>query len=332
MIRIKIGYKDGKHEESFKLSKDLVSIGRDPGNDIIVDELSVSRFHCRLERSQDGEWRIKDAGSSNGIFMNGERLQEAVVLPGRANVFHIGDVELDLTVDDVGSEKTRSIDVSKFRARRWQLLKNESADFYLVRIFGFYLYNAAFGFLRNALLNPDPDRPGELFLWSLYLVIGILLLAGVLSVVSKVNHGAYRFRNIYSIIAAYFVIVVPLSELLDILTGQFASNALQQWVDRLSSGALLVWGIVKLMKEIFPSVSRVKSVGFAACLFCVAWFGPALVRAFQKEYVIFAETPPRVSYPLLQSFRKNSIEGLLQDMDKARPEIGRERARNLKLR
>ncbi|HYV37887.1 MAG TPA: FHA domain-containing protein, partial [Gemmataceae bacterium] len=41
----------------------------------------VSRRHCRFVFS-DGSWRVFDLNSLNGVFVNGERLQEATVFHG----------------------------------------------------------------------------------------------------------------------------------------------------------------------------------------------------------------------------------------------------------
>ena len=59
-------------------------VGRSKECDIQLQEPSVSRVH--LEVSFDGErWRVRDLGSSNGTYLEGSRIQEAV-LPDRARL------------------------------------------------------------------------------------------------------------------------------------------------------------------------------------------------------------------------------------------------------
>lgn len=64
-----------------------VSIGRGSGNEVVIDDATLSRVHLRLERDATGAWRIRDAGSSNGTKVNGKRLgADAVTLEDGAAV------------------------------------------------------------------------------------------------------------------------------------------------------------------------------------------------------------------------------------------------------
>ena len=47
------------------------SIGRDAGNDVVLNDEAASAKHALLEFA-DGEWWIEDAGSTNGTLVNGE--------------------------------------------------------------------------------------------------------------------------------------------------------------------------------------------------------------------------------------------------------------------
>src|SRR5437764_6934534 len=46
------------------------AIGRDAGNDVVVNDEAASAKHALLEFA-DGEWWIEDAGSTNGTMVNG---------------------------------------------------------------------------------------------------------------------------------------------------------------------------------------------------------------------------------------------------------------------
>src|SRR5579862_8840021 len=62
-------------------SKEL-SIGRDKGNVLVIDEPAVSRQHCLVRGAEDG-YRIRDLASRNGTYVNG--------MPVKERALHNGD-------------------------------------------------------------------------------------------------------------------------------------------------------------------------------------------------------------------------------------------------
>lgn len=65
----------------YELSKDSISLGRDITNDIVINDPEVSRHHGRLIRGGGG-YTMEDLGSTNGTFINGQRLNGARPLNG----------------------------------------------------------------------------------------------------------------------------------------------------------------------------------------------------------------------------------------------------------
>jgi predicted component of type VI protein secretion system len=66
----------------FDLMKEVTLIGRDVTNEVVVGDAEVSRQHARLTRTPGG-YVLEDLGSTNGTFVNGERLMAPRVLnPG----------------------------------------------------------------------------------------------------------------------------------------------------------------------------------------------------------------------------------------------------------
>lgn len=66
----------------FDLTKEVTVLGRDVGNDIVIGDVEISRQHARLTRTPTG-YVLEDLGSTNGSFVNGDRLSSPRVLnPG----------------------------------------------------------------------------------------------------------------------------------------------------------------------------------------------------------------------------------------------------------
>ena len=90
----------------FPLEKNEVFIGRDLGNDVVINDPEISRRHARLF-SQGSSYVLEDLGSTNGSFVNGQRLMGPNVLrPGdvitlgerMSFVFESSDYDADATV------------------------------------------------------------------------------------------------------------------------------------------------------------------------------------------------------------------------------------------
>jgi hypothetical protein len=60
----------------YDLNKGIITLGRDITNDIVINDPEVSRHHCRLTQG-GGSFTIEDLGSTNGTFINGQRLTGA---------------------------------------------------------------------------------------------------------------------------------------------------------------------------------------------------------------------------------------------------------------
>jgi len=62
-----------------QLRTTLLRIGRAADNQVVVEDLSVSRYHAELRRNNRGGYTIVDLGSHNGTFVNGQRIESAPV-------------------------------------------------------------------------------------------------------------------------------------------------------------------------------------------------------------------------------------------------------------
>jgi pSer/pThr/pTyr-binding forkhead associated (FHA) protein len=71
-------------------------LGRHSTADVRLSLPDVSRRHCRFVYG-DGNWRVFDLNSLNGLFVNGERLQEATVFHG--DRIRIGSLTFQIELD-----------------------------------------------------------------------------------------------------------------------------------------------------------------------------------------------------------------------------------------
>lgn len=74
-----------------ELGEAWATIGRADGNSFQVVESSVSGRHCEV-RLRGEELVVRDLLSTNGTFVNGEKISEATIKPGES--FRVGDVEV----------------------------------------------------------------------------------------------------------------------------------------------------------------------------------------------------------------------------------------------
>ena len=63
------------------LKKQKLLVGRRPTCDLCLPFPNVSSQHCELEM-KNGYWHIQDLGSSNGLKVNGARVESKFLLPG----------------------------------------------------------------------------------------------------------------------------------------------------------------------------------------------------------------------------------------------------------
>jgi pSer/pThr/pTyr-binding forkhead associated (FHA) protein len=86
-----LGIEDAGEIVLLPLAADVMHIGRSPAADIVLDDSSVSRRHALLAR-RGAETVILDDRSLNGLRVNGERVNEAVLHDG--DLIVLGQVTL----------------------------------------------------------------------------------------------------------------------------------------------------------------------------------------------------------------------------------------------
>lgn len=69
--------------ESFPLKHGINIIGRESGCDGRILDPHVSRKHLSIDVLADGTMTLLDLGSSNGLFIRGRRVPNAIIKPGQ---------------------------------------------------------------------------------------------------------------------------------------------------------------------------------------------------------------------------------------------------------
>ena len=77
MLKILLKFKNSEIK-TIETDKAEITIGRNPTNDIHIDNLGVSKQHAKIIR-QDGAYLIEDLNSTNGTFINDKRVARAVL-------------------------------------------------------------------------------------------------------------------------------------------------------------------------------------------------------------------------------------------------------------
>ena len=83
---------------SFELEPGFNTLGRNPTNDFRVHDVTVSSFHCEIVVSE-GSILVRDLGSTNGTYIEGQPVQEALIEPGQ--ILRLGSMELRLESQQV---------------------------------------------------------------------------------------------------------------------------------------------------------------------------------------------------------------------------------------
>lgn len=95
---------------TFPLDGDQLTIGRDSTNGVAINDAEISRKHARM-MFQGGKYVLEDLGSTNGTFVNGQRLAGPVVLkPG--DVVSLGE-QIVLMYDAIAGDAGATVAVPR---------------------------------------------------------------------------------------------------------------------------------------------------------------------------------------------------------------------------
>lgn len=98
--------------QKHSFDKNLIVIGRAIDNDVVIDNLAVSRRQCQITK-EENKFVISDLKSANGTFVNGERINRRVlknndvISIGKHKIYYLEDIRFS------GTESTREFDFDR---------------------------------------------------------------------------------------------------------------------------------------------------------------------------------------------------------------------------
>jgi len=90
------------HRKEIEIKPGISIIGRRPDCDIRIPQSVVSRNHCRVVQKAE-KTLIQDLGSTNGTFLNRERITDSVPV-GAGDVISVGTVSFMVQIDGIPKE------------------------------------------------------------------------------------------------------------------------------------------------------------------------------------------------------------------------------------
>lgn len=94
---------DGTIIKEVALTKERTTVGRRPYNDIVIDNLAVSGEHALLHRT-DASICVEDLRSTNGTYVNRQRITRQDLLPG--DQLDIGKYQMRLVLSDADNAES----------------------------------------------------------------------------------------------------------------------------------------------------------------------------------------------------------------------------------
>jgi pSer/pThr/pTyr-binding forkhead associated (FHA) protein len=111
----------GMTGRSQELNLEKTTVGRVEDNTFQIAEPSVSSHHCEI-LLKSGEVMVKDLNSTNGTYINGEKISEAALKPGQ--ILRLGQIEMRLETE-APAPSSKKLDQTMVMQRGVQLSELE---------------------------------------------------------------------------------------------------------------------------------------------------------------------------------------------------------------
>ena len=154
----------GMTGRTHELKVDKTTIGRVEDNTFQIAEPSVSSHHCEV-LLRGSEVVVKDLNSTNGTYINGEKIAERAIKPGQ--ILRLGQIEMRLETDAPAAPAKKQIDQTLVMQRGVSLNELEQGT----RSGGFDTKGSGFS---------KKDDKGSKIFWIVAALVGLAIVGGLL--------------------------------------------------------------------------------------------------------------------------------------------------------
>src|SRR4051812_15793997 len=161
----------GMTGRTHELKADTTTIGRVEDNTFQIAEPSVSSHHCEIVL-KGTEVVVKDLGSTNGSFINGEKVTESVLKPGQ--LLRLGQIEMRLETDSMAAPSKKSVDQTMVMQRGVSLTELEQGT----RAAGFDTTSKGF--------SKKGDNVNKIFI-IIAIVVGVVIVLLLLYALTQIK-------------------------------------------------------------------------------------------------------------------------------------------------
>lgn len=92
IVNLRLSYKDKPEEDTFLIQQSDILLGRDPNCKVHIPDETISAQHARIYLI-DQNWWIQDLNSTNGTFLNDERIEQPCILTNN-DLIQVGNIKL----------------------------------------------------------------------------------------------------------------------------------------------------------------------------------------------------------------------------------------------
>ena len=166
---------EGFAGRTYELKVEKPTVGRVSDNAFEIAESSVSSHHAEIIL-RGNDVLIRDLGSTNGTFINGEKITEAVLKPGQTLRF--GTIDLKLESGDAPSPSSSTSKDKKIPLDHTRVIPQG------VKLDELEGAKAPLNFDTNKAFSKKSNKGNKIFV-ALAVVVGILLVGLLLAIVLK---------------------------------------------------------------------------------------------------------------------------------------------------